>query len=30
MQYFKIFADHSNKILISNVDKFYTGLTMIV
>ena len=24
------FADHSSKILISKVDKFYTGLTMIV
>ena len=24
------FADHSSKILISKVDKFYTGLTMII
>ena len=24
------FADHSSKILISKVDKFYTGLTMIM
>ena len=24
------FADHSSKILNSKVDKFYTGLTMII
>ena len=24
------FADHSSKILISKVDKFYTGITMIM
>ena len=24
------FADHSSKNLISKVDKFYTGLTMII
>ena len=24
------FADHSSKILISKVDKFYTGFTMII
>ena len=24
------FADHPNKIFISKVDKFYTGLTMII
>ena len=26
----KSFADHSSKILISKVDKFYTGLSMII
>ena len=26
----RFFADHSSKILISKVDKFYTGLTMII
>ena len=25
-----LFADHSRKILISKVEKFYTGLTMII
>ena len=30
LQNFKVFADHSSKILISKVDKFYTGFTMIM